>query len=74
MYVTKIEQFNDHHDGDVMAITIYLVVNKMQYQNEVQKSRDIGVVTYSQIHSYHDGCQSRRQLSQRRREHIDDLS
>ena len=57
MYVTKREKFNDHHDGDVMAITIYLVVNEMKYQNEVQKSRDMGhgVVTQSRIHSYHDG-------------------
>ena len=57
MYATKIETFSDRHDGDVMAITIYLVVNEMKYQNEVQKSRDMGhgVVTQSQIHSYHDG-------------------
>ena len=38
MYATKIETFSDRHDGDVMAITIYLVVNEMKYQNEVQKS------------------------------------
>ena len=56
MYATKIETFS----VPVMAITIYLVVNEIKYQNEVQKSRDMGhgVVTQSRIHSYHDGVQS----------------